>query len=68
MNPVSGKRMIKILEDRGWQRVRTSGSHHSFKHPGFRKLITVPVHGNQDLASGTQRKIMRDAGLKDEDL
>lgn len=29
---------------------------------------TVPVHGNTDLKPGTQRSIMRDAGLTDADL
>jgi predicted RNA binding protein YcfA (HicA-like mRNA interferase family) len=28
----------------------------------------VPVHGNQNLKPGTQRAIMRDAGLTDDDL
>jgi predicted RNA binding protein YcfA (HicA-like mRNA interferase family) len=28
----------------------------------------VPVHGNQDLKPGTQRGIMRDAGMTDDNL
>jgi predicted RNA binding protein YcfA (HicA-like mRNA interferase family) len=28
----------------------------------------VPVHGNQDLKPGTQRSIMRDAGLTEADF
>jgi predicted RNA binding protein YcfA (HicA-like mRNA interferase family) len=28
----------------------------------------VPVHGNRNLKPGTQRGIMRDAGLTDDDL
>jgi len=28
----------------------------------------VPVHGNQDLKPGTQRGIMRDAGLTEGDV
>ena len=30
--------------------------------------VTVPVHGNKDLKPGTQRSIMRDAALSDDDL
>jgi predicted RNA binding protein YcfA (HicA-like mRNA interferase family) len=32
------------------------------------RRTVVPVHGNQDLKPGTQRGIMRDAGLTDDDL
>jgi predicted RNA binding protein YcfA (HicA-like mRNA interferase family) len=30
--------------------------------------VTVPVHANKGLKPGTQRSIMRDAGLTDADL
>jgi predicted RNA binding protein YcfA (HicA-like mRNA interferase family) len=68
VKPVSGKRMCRALEGRGWQLDRISGSHHVYSHPESDKRITVPVHGNADLKPGTQRSIMRDAGLTDADL
>ena len=68
MKPVSGKRMCRLLEARGWQLDRISGSHHVCVHPGTGDRVTVPVHGNKDLKTGTQRSIMRDAGLTDDDL
>ena len=68
MKPVSGRRMCKLLEDRGWQLVRVSGSHHVYRDPATRRRTTVPVHGNTDLKPGTQRSIMRDAELTDADL
>jgi len=68
MKPVSGRRMCKLLEDRGWQLDRISGSHHIFTQPDTGGRVTVPVHGNHDLKPGTQRSIMRDAGLTDDDL
>jgi predicted RNA binding protein YcfA (HicA-like mRNA interferase family) len=68
MRPISGKQMIKILEARGWQYVRTRGSHHYYRHPESPELINVPVHGNQDLTPGSQRDTMRKAGLNDADL
>jgi predicted RNA binding protein YcfA (HicA-like mRNA interferase family) len=67
MKPVSGKRMCRILEDRGWTRVRVSGGHFIFARPG-QPNVTVPVHGNRDLKPKTQKGIMRDAGLTDADL
>ena len=68
MKPISGKRMCQVLKKQGWKHVRTKGSHHSFKKTGHVATIIVPVHGNKDLKPGTQRAIMNDAGLTDEDL
>lgn len=60
--------MCKVLEDHGWQLDRISGSHHIYIHPESNGRVTVPVHGNSDLKPGTQRSIMRDTGLTDDDL
>ena len=68
MKPISGRRMCRLLEARGWRLVRVSGSHHVYRDPGSGRQTVVPVHGNADLKPGTQRSIMRDAGLTDADL
>jgi predicted RNA binding protein YcfA (HicA-like mRNA interferase family) len=68
VKPVSGKRMCRLLEARGWQLNRVSGSHHIYVHPATGRQTTIPVHGNADLKPKTQRSIMRDAGLTDADL
>jgi predicted RNA binding protein YcfA (HicA-like mRNA interferase family) len=68
LKPVSGKRLRKILEKHGWVLVRVKGSHHIFEKSGVAATINVPVHGNQTLKPGTQKSIMRTAGLTDEDL
>ena len=60
--------MCRILENRGWQLVRINGSHHIYRNATIARQTTVPVHGNDDLKPGTQRSIMRDAGLTDDDL
>jgi predicted RNA binding protein YcfA (HicA-like mRNA interferase family) len=65
---ISGKAMCKVLERRGWVFQRINGSHHIYTKPGNRFTISVPVHGNQSLKPGLQRKIMRIAGLTDADL
>jgi predicted RNA binding protein YcfA (HicA-like mRNA interferase family) len=67
MKTVSGKRICKALEKAGWTFQRIVGSHHIYARPGFPR-VSVPVHGNHDLATGTQKRIMRDAGLTDADL
>ena len=68
MRTVPGKRMCKVLESRGWLLLRVTGSHHVYWHPLTKSQTVVPVHANADLKPGTQRRIMRDAGLKDGDL
>jgi predicted RNA binding protein YcfA (HicA-like mRNA interferase family) len=68
MKVVSGKRMCRVLEAKGWAFSRTTGSHHVYVRAGSRFSIAVPVHGNRDLPIGTQRVIMRLAGLTDNDL
>ena len=68
MKPISGKRMCRILERRGWEYDHTSGSHLVYKHPEFPMTLSVPVHGNRDMKIGTQIQLMRQAGLKAADL
>lgn len=56
------RKLIKVLEDDGWQHVGTTGSHHHFKHPMKSGKVTVP-HPKRDLPAGTVRQICRQAGL-----
>lgn len=68
MKPVSGKRLCKILEAKGWTLLRVRGSHHYYGRAEMPDPVNVPVHGNRQLKQGTQRSIMRTAGLTDADL
>ena len=69
MKAVSGKELCKALERKGWLLKRVRGSHHIYGHPDRPDtIITVPVHGNRTLRTGTQHGIMRDAGLTQADL
>jgi predicted RNA binding protein YcfA (HicA-like mRNA interferase family) len=65
---ISGKRMCRVLEQHGWTLARINGSPDIYRHAATGRRTVVPVHGNQDLKPGTQRDIMRDAGLTDDDL
>jgi predicted RNA binding protein YcfA (HicA-like mRNA interferase family) len=60
--------MCKVLESQGWVAERNRGSHRIYARGTPPVSIPVPVHGNHDLATGTQRRIMRLAGLTDADL
>ncbi len=67
MKAVSGKEMCRIPERKGWVCTRIRGSHHRFEKPD-RSPVVVPVHGNKSLKTGTQREIMKQAGLTEADL
>ncbi|MFX6482093.1 type II toxin-antitoxin system HicA family toxin [Acinetobacter baumannii] len=55
--------LIKMIEADGWYEVRVSGSHHHFKHPTKKGLVTIP-HPKKNLPSGTVKSILKQAGLK----
>lgn len=57
------KEIILLLEINGWRHVRTRGDHRVFKKIGNSKNICVPGKDSGDLAEGTYKKILKDAGL-----
>jgi len=59
---VKSLELIKMIEADGWYQVRVTGSHHHFKHPTKKGLVTVP-HPKKDLPSGTVKSILKQAGL-----
>jgi len=66
---VSGKELCRILERHGWVPQRNRGSHHiNGREDRPDTILVVPVHGNRSLKVGTQRGLMRDAGLTEADL
>jgi len=67
MKAVSGEEMCRALRRKGWTLVRVRGSHHRFEKPGH-GAVTVLVHKGKTLRTGTQRGIMKDAGLTEDDL
>jgi len=68
VKPISGKKMCRLLESRGWLLARISGSHHIYFHVETGRRTTVPVHGNKDLKPKTQGSIMKDAGITEDEL
>lgn len=61
-------RLVTIaLERAGFVVDRIVGSHHIMTVPGDTgRTVTVLVHGNKDLKSGTLRSIIRQSGLTPE--
>ena len=58
--------LLRVLDDDGWQHIRTTGSHQHYKHPTKPGLVTVPAGGklSHEIPQGTLRSILRQAGLK----
>jgi len=68
MKQVSGKELIRLIQQRGWLLKRITGSHHIFTKEGHRERIVIPVHGNQPLKIGLLKHQMKIAGLSESDL
>ncbi len=54
---------MKLIEEEGWQLARIKGSHHHYKHPIRKGLVTVP-HPKKDIPIGTVKSILKQAGIK----
>ena len=60
--------MCKLLEIKGWELARVTGSHHIYVKSGKNIRITVPVHRNKDLKIGLQKSIMKYANIQEHEL
>ena len=63
MRPITGKELCRRLNEAGWSLKCIHGSHHIFGKPGERKIISVLVHGNQNIKPGLATRIARDANI-----
>ncbi|RRN04775.1 addiction module toxin, HicA family [Bibersteinia trehalosi] len=59
---MDSRTLIKRIEDDGWYKVATRGSHNQFKHPIKKGRVTVP-HPKKDLPVSTVKSILKQAGL-----
>ncbi|BAY34304.1 hypothetical protein NIES2107_62090 [Nostoc carneum NIES-2107] len=67
-----GETMEEVLSNlkdaiESWLEVANS-SHHIYQSSDFNKILSIPVHRNQDLKIGTLRALMKIADLTEEDL
>jgi predicted RNA binding protein YcfA (HicA-like mRNA interferase family) len=68
MKSISGRRLCKVVERKGWVLKRVTGSHHIYEKDGLEQILSIPVHRNQDLKVGTLKALMKVAQLSEEDL
>ena len=62
---LSGAEVVRALGRAGFEQVSQRGSHVKMRHPDGRMAI-VPLH--RELATGTLRSILRQAGLSTDQL
>ena len=62
MKSYSSREVMRLLMDDGWYLVRIDGSHHHFKHPTKKGLVTVK-HPDKDIPIKTLRSIVHQSGL-----
>ena len=68
MKAISGRDFARLLQRKGWQLSRISGSHHICIYPGRRERLVVPIHGYQSLKIGLLRNQMKIAGIEEHEL
>jgi predicted RNA binding protein YcfA (HicA-like mRNA interferase family) len=62
--PTKFRDLVKMLKADSWEYDHASGSHYTYKHP-TKGTLTVPFHGaNHEIAPGTLKAILKQAGLK----
>jgi predicted RNA binding protein YcfA (HicA-like mRNA interferase family) len=59
MKAVTGKRMAKLAEEKGWVLARVNGSHHIYTMEGRVERVVIPIHGNKTLKIGLQKSLMK---------
>lgn len=61
--PLKVREVIKLIEDDGWVHVRTRGSHRQYAHPTKKGVVTIAGKPSATLPPGTERSILKQAGL-----
>lgn len=68
MRAIAGREFARMIERRGWQLLRVSGSHHIYGKPGRVVRLSVPIHGNRPLKTGLLRHLAKLAEIPDDEL
>jgi len=63
---ISGKKLCKIIESLGFEKIYGKGSHIRYKHRDGRRTV-VPVHANEDIGKGLLRTILKQIKLSKEE-
>jgi predicted RNA binding protein YcfA (HicA-like mRNA interferase family) len=68
MKSVTGKRMAKLAEQKGWILARINDSHHIYTQEGRIERVVIPIHGNKSLKIGLQKSLMKMIPVSEDEL
>ena len=68
MRSIAGREFARMIERRGWQLLRISGSHHIYGKSGSVVRLSVPIHSNRPLKTGLLRHLAKLAEIPDDEL
>jgi predicted RNA binding protein YcfA (HicA-like mRNA interferase family) len=63
---MSGREVVRVFESLGWEAVRQTGSHIIMTKD--EELVTLSVPDHREVAKGTLRSLIRNAGLTVEEF
>jgi predicted RNA binding protein YcfA (HicA-like mRNA interferase family) len=63
---MSFSELVRLLEQNGFRIVKEKGSIRYYVKPGVGRLIRVDYHGAKEVPTGTCRRILKAAGLKEQ--
>ncbi len=65
---VSARKLIKVLQKKGFKLHRTQGSHHIYIQSDTQITVSIPVHSGHDLGKGITLSILKDAQITIEEF
>ena len=63
---ISGRKLCKLIEKLGFEKVHHVGSHARYLHPDGIKTV-IPVHGDEELGKGLLMEILKQIKLNREE-
>lgn len=67
LRSLPSRKVIRVLEQLGFKKIRQRGSHIFFKHPDGRSTV-VPVHRGEEIGRGLLQAIIDDTQLTKEEF
>lgn len=68
MPSITSKKLLKLLQQKGFYVSRQNGSHMILHNDAdITKRVTLPIH-NKDLKPGTLSSLLKQAGLQQKDI
>jgi predicted RNA binding protein YcfA (HicA-like mRNA interferase family) len=55
--------LLRKLRRAGWRVISQKGSHLKLVHPDRKDFIIFPDHGSNEIATGTEKAIRKQAGI-----